>query len=92
MTVASRTMTREQRVSIARQYFGRLDSGGDVLERFADDATARFPKWGIGRGKTEIARMVGDVATLIAACATTTRSSRSSPKATWSLSRARRTV
>jgi ketosteroid isomerase-like protein len=64
MTVTTQTMTREQRKSVALEYFKRLDRGGDLLELFAEDADAYFPKWGVARGKDEIARMFGDVAKL----------------------------
>ena len=57
-------MTREQRKSVAIEYFKRFDNGGDVLGLFADDATVYFPKWGVAEGKEEIARMFGDVAGL----------------------------
>ncbi len=64
MTVATQAMTREQRKSVALEYFKRLDRGGDVLELFAEDADAYFPKWGVARGKDEIGRMFRDVAEL----------------------------
>jgi hypothetical protein len=44
MTVTTQTMTREQRKSVALEYLKRLDRGGDLLELFAEDADAYFPK------------------------------------------------
>ena len=64
MTIAVTTMTREQLKSVALEYFKRFDTGGDVLELFADDAVVYFPKWGVAQGKEEIARMFGQIATL----------------------------
>jgi hypothetical protein len=64
MTVTTQTMTREQRKSVALEYFKRLDRGRDLLELFAEDADAYFPKWGVARGKDESGRMFGDVAKL----------------------------
>jgi ketosteroid isomerase-like protein len=64
MTIATATMTREQRKSVALEYFTRFDTGGNVLELIADDAVVYFPKWGLARGKDEIGRMFGDVSTL----------------------------
>ena len=64
MTVSTQTMSREQRKSVALEYFKRLDHGGDVLELFAEDAIVYFPKWGEAHGKDEIARLFGDIAKL----------------------------
>lgn len=64
MTVSTQTMTREQRKSVALEYFKRFDRGGDVLELFADDAVVYYPKWGEAHGKDEIARLFADVAKL----------------------------
>ncbi|MFW0795928.1 nuclear transport factor 2 family protein [Gordonia sp. CPCC 205515] len=67
MTISTQTMTREQRKSVALEYFKRFDGGGDVLGLFADDATVYFPKWGVAQGKEEIGRMFGDVGSLFVA-------------------------
>ncbi|CAM3519148.1 nuclear transport factor 2 family protein [Tsukamurella ocularis] len=65
MMTATQSMTREQRKSIALEYFRRFDSGGDVLDLFADDAEVYFPKWGVAQGKEQIARLFGWVGELI---------------------------
>jgi ketosteroid isomerase-like protein len=49
------------RKGIVLDYFRRLDSGGDLLELFAEDARVFYPKWGIATGREEIAEMFGDV-------------------------------
>ena len=67
MAIATQTMTREQRKSVALEYFKRFDHGGDVLGLFAEDADVYFPKWGVAHGTEEIARMFGDVAQLFSA-------------------------
>jgi ketosteroid isomerase-like protein len=67
MAIATQEMTREQRKSVALEYFKRFDHGGDVLELFADDADVYFPKWGVAHGKEEIGRMFGDVGQLFSA-------------------------
>jgi len=64
MTIATTTMTRAQRKSIAQEYFKRFDTGGDVLALFSEDATVHFPKWGIAQGKPAIAEMFGQIAAL----------------------------
>jgi len=64
MAISTRTMTTEQMKSVVIEYFKRFDRGGDVLALFADDADVYFPKWGVARGKDEIARCFGDVAQL----------------------------
>lgn len=58
-------MHREQRKAVVLEYFRRLDAGGDLLALFAEDATARFPKWGIARGRAAIGQMFRDVGGLI---------------------------
>ena len=64
MAISTQTMTPEQMKSVVIEYFKRFDRGGDVLALFADDADVYFPKWGVARGKDEIARCFGDVAQL----------------------------
>jgi len=54
MTVATHSMTDEQRKSVILDYLTRLDSGRDFFELFADDATLYFPKWGMARGIDQI--------------------------------------
>src|SRR4051812_50182067 len=64
MAISTQSMTPEQMKSVVIEYFKRFDRGGDVLALFADDADVYFPKWGVARGKDEIARCFGDVAQL----------------------------
>ncbi|HEY3650383.1 MAG TPA: nuclear transport factor 2 family protein [Streptosporangiaceae bacterium] len=66
MTLTTGTMTGEQRVSVAKEFLLRLDTGGDTLELFADDALYYFPKRGYMRGKKEIAEFFGRLGGLIA--------------------------
>jgi SnoaL-like domain len=67
MTVATRTMTDEQRKSVAIEYLKAFDRGGttldgrSILDLFADDAQVYFPKWGVASGKQQIAKLFGDV-------------------------------
>ena len=71
MTLATQTMTDEQRKSVALEYLKAFDNGGTtssgdgLLDLFADDAQAWFPKWGLATGKDEIGRMFADVASTI---------------------------
>lgn len=71
MTIATQTMTDEQRKSVALEYLKAFDnsgvtsSGGPLLDLFADDAQAWFPKWGLATGKDEIGRMFADVGSTI---------------------------
>jgi len=58
-----------ERKSIALEYFRQLDSGGDFLELFADDARVFYPKWGIATGHEEIGEMFGDVGGLVTSMA-----------------------
>src|SRR4051812_50088182 len=64
MAISTQSMTPEQMKSVVIEYFKRFDRGGDVLALFADDADVYFPKWGVARGKDEIARCFGDVGQL----------------------------
>ena len=64
MAISTQTMTPEQMKSVVIEYFKRFDRSGDVLALFADDADVYFPKWGVARGKDEIARCFGDVGQL----------------------------
>jgi hypothetical protein len=67
MTIATNTMTDEQRKSVALEYLKALDNGGttstggSILDLFADDAQVAFPKWGLATGKEEIGRLFTDV-------------------------------
>ena len=67
MAIAKQTMTDEQRKSVALEYLKAFDSGGttstggSILDLFADDAQAYFPKWGLATGKEQIGRLFGDV-------------------------------
>lgn len=53
------------RKAIALDYFRRLDSGGDVLELFAEDARAYFPKYGIATGRDAIGDMFADLGSVV---------------------------
>src|SRR3954453_5443096 len=63
MAIAIRTMTDEQRKSVALEYLkafdngGTTSNGGSILDLFADDAQVAFPKWGLATGKEEIGRL-----------------------------------
>jgi ketosteroid isomerase-like protein len=67
MAVATRTMTDEQRKSVALEYLKAFDNagvtstGGSILDLFADDAQVYFPKWGIAEGKDQIGKMFSDI-------------------------------
>ena len=67
MAVATRTMTDEQRKSVAIEYLKAFDRGGttldgrSILDLFADDAQVYFPKWGVASGKQQIGKLFGDV-------------------------------
>ena len=49
---------------VAIAYFKAVDSGGDVLSLFADDAYAFFPKHPYARNKQEIGQLVAHIAPL----------------------------
>jgi ketosteroid isomerase-like protein len=59
----------QQRESLVLEYFKRLDSGGEFLELFADDARVFYPKWGVAQGREEIGELFGDVAEMATAMA-----------------------
>lgn len=67
MTVATQTMTDEQRKSVALEYLKAFDNGGQtsdarsILDLFADDAQVYFPKWGLATGKDQIGQLFTDV-------------------------------
>jgi hypothetical protein len=63
VTLTTGTMTDEQRISVAKGLL-RLDTGGDTLELFADDALYYFPKRGLMRGKPEISEFFGQLGTM----------------------------
>lgn len=66
MTLTTGTMTDEQRISVAKEFLLRLDTGGDTLELFAEDALYYFPKRGFMRGKKEIAEFFPQLGSMIA--------------------------
>jgi hypothetical protein len=51
-------MTDEQRKAVAIEFFRRVDRGGDILELFDEKAEFYFPKWGVARGRGEIAHFL----------------------------------
>jgi hypothetical protein len=67
MTLTIKTMTDEQRKSVAVEYLkafdngGTTSTGGSILDLFATDAQVYFPKWGIATGRDEIGRLFGDI-------------------------------
>jgi ketosteroid isomerase-like protein len=67
MAVVKSTMTDAERKAVALEYLkafdngGVTESGGSILELFAEDAQVYFPKWGVAKGRDEIGRMFGDV-------------------------------
>src|SRR5213083_141553 len=71
MALTKLTMTDEQRKSVAIEYLKAFDNGGvtstggSILDLFAEDAIAYFPKWGIAKGKAEIGQMFGAVGSRI---------------------------
>jgi SnoaL-like domain len=71
MAVSTRTMTDEQRKSVALEYLkafdngGMTSSGGRILDLFAEDSQVYFPKWGLANGKAEIGKLFGDVGATI---------------------------
>jgi len=65
MTITIGTMTDEQRVSVAKEFLLRLDTGGDALELFDEDASYYFPKRGIMRGKKEISELFPQLGAMI---------------------------
>jgi hypothetical protein len=72
MAIAKGT-TDQERKAIALEYLkafdnaGVTESGGSILELFAEDAQVYFPKWGVATGRDEIGRMFGDVGATIKA-------------------------
>jgi hypothetical protein len=73
VALTTQSMTDEQRKSVAIEYLKAFDNGGvtsgggSILDLFAEDAQACFPKWGLANGKEEIGRMFGDVGATIEA-------------------------
>jgi ketosteroid isomerase-like protein len=63
----AKPMTDTERKGLALEYLkafdnaGVTESGGSILELFAEDAQVYFPKWGVAKGRDEIGRMFGDV-------------------------------
>ncbi len=66
MALTTKTMTDEQRKSVALEYLKAFDnkgvtsSGGSILDLFADDAQVFFPKWGLATGKQQIGQLFSD--------------------------------
>ncbi|MGI6798019.1 nuclear transport factor 2 family protein [Gordonia sihwensis] len=65
MTITTGTMTDEQRKSVALEFLKRVDTGGDVIELFADDALFCFPKYGMVRGVEKIEEFLGELGGII---------------------------
>ncbi len=66
MTITTATMTDEQRRSVAQEFLLRVDTGGDVLELFAEDALFQFPKFGMVRGHADIGRFFAGLGSVVA--------------------------
>ena len=64
-------MNDDERKALALEYLkafdnaGVTESGGSILDLFAEDAQVYFPKWGVATGKEQIGRMFGDVGATI---------------------------
>jgi len=67
MTIATQTMTDEQRKTVALEYLKRLDTGGNFFELFADDIELYFPKWGVARNKKEAEKLFSEVGGILKA-------------------------
>jgi hypothetical protein len=67
MTAAKLSEADEERKSVVVEYlkafdnFGVRTSGGSILDLFAPDAQVYFPKWGLARGKEQIAKLFADI-------------------------------
>jgi ketosteroid isomerase-like protein len=65
--VIAKPMTDSERKALALEYLkafdnaGMTESGGSILELFAEDAQVYFPKCGFANGRDEIGQMFGDV-------------------------------
>jgi ketosteroid isomerase-like protein len=66
MAVATKTMTDEQRRSLALEYLKRLDRGEDFFDLFADDVQMYFPKYGVVDGVDEVRKLFASTAKIIA--------------------------
>jgi ketosteroid isomerase-like protein len=64
MSISTQTMTKDQRRSVAIEYFRRLDGGRDMSDLFSETTEIYFPKWGVARGLEEIGRMWSEVGVL----------------------------
>jgi hypothetical protein len=67
MTVATQTMTDEQRKSVILEYLKRLDSGRDFIELFDDDAILYFPKWGLAKGIDQVRQCLTEAGSMFEA-------------------------
>jgi ketosteroid isomerase-like protein len=58
--------TEHNKVSLAKEYFARLDAGSPaLLELFTEDAQIYFPKFGIGRGRQAILEVLSGLGSTI---------------------------
>ncbi|MFD4785812.1 nuclear transport factor 2 family protein [Streptomyces sp. NPDC058459] len=67
MPINQVAMADEQRKAVVTAYLKAFDNGGtgadgrSVLDFFAEDAHFFFPKWGLAKGKSEVARLFDDL-------------------------------
>lgn len=63
----AKPMTDTERKALALEYLrafdngGVTESGGSILELFAENAQVYFPKWGVAKGRHQIGQMFGDI-------------------------------
>src|SRR5690349_1430907 len=46
----------------ARGFLKTFDEGGDVFALLTDDVEVMYPKWGVTKGKSDLARLYSDLA------------------------------
>ena len=63
----ARQRTSEQQIELAKNFLRTLDKQGDMFALVTDDIEMVFPKWGVARGKAELARMFQDLGGYVAA-------------------------
>ena len=51
--------------TLAREFFNRLDTQGDLFALFTDDVEMTFPKWGTARGKQQAGELLQGIGAYI---------------------------